>query len=188
MNNNNAFIFHGTMGSPDENWLPWLAKNLKKEWIETTIPTFPTPDNQSLESWLDVMDKYVDEINENTILIGHSLGATFLLRLLEALDKPIKIAVLVSGLIGTIDFPEFDELNSSFIEHAFDWEKIKNNAGEFMVVHGKNDPYVPTEHAHEIAKQTGAGIHIIENGGHLNTAAGYSKFNKLFDLLLDEIY
>lgn len=184
----NAFIFHGTMSSPDENWFPWLAKNLKKEWIETVVPEFPTPENQSLESWFDVMDEYVDSIDENTILIGHSLGATFLLRLLEVLEKPVGLAVLVSGLIGQIDFPEFDELNASFIEYEFDWKKIRNNAREFMVIHGSDDPYVSIEHAYEIAKQTKAGTHIIEKGGHLNAASGYSKFNKLFDLLLERIY
>lgn len=90
----NIFIIHGTGGSPEGNWFPWLSKELNKLGHEAYVPKFPTPEGQSLESWLKVFEDYKKYINEETILVGHSLGAAFLLSLLEHLDQPVKASFL----------------------------------------------------------------------------------------------
>ena len=66
------------------------------------VPRFPTPENQSLESWLKVFEDYRQYLNEDTIVVGHSLGPAFLLSVLETLDHPIKYAYFVSSFIGKI--------------------------------------------------------------------------------------
>ena len=96
----NIFIFHGTAGYPEENWFPWMKEKLEKKGCKVTVPQFPTPEGQSLEAWLKVFKPYYDKVNENTIIIGHSLGGIFLLKLLEQIEKPIKLAVLVGTPIG----------------------------------------------------------------------------------------
>ena len=34
-------IIHGANGSPEENWFPWLKKELETKGIEVIIPQFP---------------------------------------------------------------------------------------------------------------------------------------------------
>src|SRR3989338_4142675 len=41
----NVFIFHGTGGYPEENWFPWLKKELEELECKVIIPKFPSPEN-----------------------------------------------------------------------------------------------------------------------------------------------
>ncbi len=54
----NVIIIHGTGGSPKGNWFPWLKEILENEGCKVFIPRFPTPENQSLESWFRVFDSF----------------------------------------------------------------------------------------------------------------------------------
>jgi len=79
----NVFIFHGTFGYPEENWFPWLKRQMENQGIKTYVPKFPTPKGQSLTSWLKAFKPYEKYIDKETIFVGHSLGPVFILRLLE---------------------------------------------------------------------------------------------------------
>jgi hypothetical protein len=94
------FIFHGTGGHPKENWFAWLQGKLEGNVHNVIVPQFPTPEGQSLEAWLKVLEPYRESIDQDTILIGHSLGGIFLLRLLERFKRPIKAAFFTGTPIG----------------------------------------------------------------------------------------
>lgn len=173
-----VFIFHGTAGSPEGNWFPWLKGELEKIGCNVTVPRFPTPEGQSLDSWLGVLKGYKPQITESAILIGHSLGGLFLLRVLEWLPHPVAAAYFVAAPIGVkpILYYEGDEKFSGF---KFDWEEIKRKAGNFFVYHSDNDPYVSLGNGRELAKQLGVPLTFIPNAGHLNAESGYVKFERL---------
>ena len=179
----NFIIIHGIYGHPEENWFPWLKKELEKKGFEVIVPKFPTPISQSLESWSRVISKYEDKINKDAVLIGHSLGAAFILNYLEQANKKIKAAFLVAGYHKLLS-NEFYELNKSFVYKGFNWEKIKNNCSKFFVLASDNDPYIPLETNKELAKILDAELHVLHNGGHLNKKAGYGKFPLLLELIL----
>lgn len=175
----NMFILHGTGGHPEENWFPWLKSELEQKGYEVTVPAFPNPDKPLLQPWLEEFEKYKDKINEDTILIGHSLGGMFLLRILERLNQPIKAAIIVSGSAGVkpIKFYEGDYNFSNGFD--FDWDKIKLNAKNFIVFHSDNDPYISLGNGELIAEKLGVDLAFISNAGHFNKDAGYTKFEEL---------
>jgi len=179
----NFIIIHGIYGHPEENWFPWLKRELEIKGFEVIVPKFPTPFNQSLESWLKVISNYENKIDEETVLIGHSLGASFILSYLEKSNNKIKAAFLVAGYHKMIE-NEFRELNKTFVEKQFDWSKIKKNCGKFFVVASDSDPYIPIEINKELAGILGAELKIIHNGGHLNKKAGFEKFPELFNMII----
>ena len=181
----NFIIIHGIYGHPDENWFPWLKIELEKRDHEVIVPKFPTPINQSLESWLKVLKNYEDKINKNTVLIGHSLGTPFILNYLEQADKQIKAAFLVAGYHKLLD-NEFYELNKTFVYKEFNWEKIRKNCEKFSVIASDNDPYIPLETNKELANLLGAKLTVIHNAGHINKKSGFYKFPQLVDLMVKE--
>jgi hypothetical protein len=177
------FIIHGAYGNPEENWFPWLKKELEEQGHSVFVPKFPTPENQSLENWMKVLKKYEKDIDEDTIFIGHSIGSAFLLSILENISVKVKACFLISGFLNKLGNPKFDKINKTFIDKEFDWSKIKNNCNKFYVFHSDNDPYVPLKEAENLADKLGTKITLIKGAGHFNEAAGYKKF----DLLLDYI-
>lgn len=176
----NVLIFHGTGGYPGENWLPWLKKELEKLGCKVYVPQFPTPEGQSLRSWLEVLKDYKQYINEQSILIGHSLGGLFLLRVLERLKHSVRATFFVGASIGVkpIRFYEADKKFSGF---SFDWDKIKENAGVAAVYHSDNDPYVSIGNGEKLAKKLGIELTLVPKAGHFNTAAGYISFSDLLE-------
>ena len=174
------FIFHGAGGYPEENWFPWLKRQLEDLGHKVFVPQFPTPENQTLDNWLKVLEQYDSYLDKNSILIGHSLGVPFALSVIE--KYPVKAAFLVAGFIGKID-NEFNEGAKTFARRDFNWKKIKENCKNFYIYHSDNDPYLPIENAERIAKNLGVEIKVIKGAGHFNKSAGYTAF----DVLLEDV-
>jgi len=177
----NIILVHGTYSSPTGNWLPWLKTELEKINCQVFVPNFPTPKNQSLENWLKVFDDYKQYLNQDTIVIGHSLGAAFLLSVLETINHPIKQAYFVSSFIGFIGNSEYDILNKTFTIKNFDWPKIKQNCKNFCLISSDNDPYVDLSYGQEVAKNLNSELIVLPNAGHINAESGYTHFEFLLE-------
>lgn len=179
-----AFIFHGTEGYPEENWFPWLKEKLEGKGYKVIVPQFPSPPEVAAKilEWFSVLRDYEGEINENIILIGHSLGGVFSLRILEKLKHPVKAVFLVGTPIGIKPIINYDR-DSSFSGFDFDWSTIKNNSKNFIVFHSDDDPYVGLENGKQLAKNLGVDLSFVPNAGHFNEKAGYIKFEELWEKL-----
>lgn len=180
----NALLVHGAYGNTEENWIPWLKRKLEDSDFLVTVPILPTPENQNLDNWLNIISPYLTGLGEESILVGHSIGAVFLLSILEKLEMPIRNAIFVSGFLHNLGNKKFDEINKSFYAKDFDWLRIRNNAKNIVVFHGSNDPYVPVKEAEILANALEAKIKIIEGGGHLNESAGFKEFPELLEAAL----
>ena len=171
------FIFHGTERYPEENWFPWLKEKLETKGFRVFVPQFPTPPvvAAELSEWFGVLKNYEQYINEETIIMGHSLGGTFTLKLLEKIKHPVRAVFLVGSAIGVKPVINY-ERDLSFSGFTFDWQMIKNNAKSFFVFHSDDDPYVSLGNGEKLAKELGVELTLIPNAGHFNTKAGYTSF------------
>jgi len=162
-----------------ENWFPWLKEKLEKKGCSVYIPQFPPPKDDSLKSRLKVLERYGQYIDENTILIGHSRGSLFLLRLLERRNNPVFASFLVSASIGIKPYTYYEQSYRFSNGYNFDWKLIKTKSKHFAVYHSDNDPYTSLTNGKEIARHLGVRLTLIPKAGHFNTASGYTKFEKL---------
>lgn len=175
---NSVFIIHGADGHPQENWFPWLKKELETIGHQVFVPQFPTPKNQTLKNWLKVINKY--QITQDTIWIGQSLGVPFILNLLE--EHKARAAFLVAGFTGLAENP-YDPGMKTFAQRTFNWTKIKKNCANFEVFHSDDDPYLKLEKGQALADHLKVKLTFIPHAGHFNTASGYQTF----PLLLEQI-
>lgn len=116
MTSKNCIIIHGCPSdkekamSPetrtyDKHWIPWTKKQLEEKGIKTETPLMPEP-------WAPVYEKFKSEfeklsVDENSILIGHSCGCTFLVRWLGETKKKIHKLILVAPWKVGDDADEF---------------------------------------------------------------------------------
>ncbi|MDD5148166.1 MAG: alpha/beta hydrolase [Candidatus ainarchaeum sp.] len=169
------------------HWFPWLKEKLEELGCRVFVPAFPTPENQSLQNWLAVFQEYQENLDNDSIVVGHSLGPAFLLSILEKAKKPIKAAFFIAGFTGSLGNHSFDEVNRTFVEKNFDWKKIRKNCKSFFVFNSDNDPYVPIEKGKELAEKLGTKLIIVKGAGHFNKAAGYTKFELLLEKIKKEL-
>ena len=181
-----VIILHGAHGGPDTNWFPWLHSTLEAEGIEVLRPRLPTPEGQSLPAWLDTYDLAVRHLRlAPTILVGHSLGAAFALRLVERATEPIAGLFLAAGFVGALGLPQYDAINRSFFVAPFDWPAIRERKGRVSRCWaGENDPYVPLSRSQDVATCLEMPLEIVSGGGHLNGETGFTTFPGMRDAIL----
>lgn len=177
----NIFLIHGSYGNPKNHWFPWLQTELEKLGHTVYTPKFPTPIGQKLKKWLKTFDEYRQYIDQNTIMIGHSLGVPFILNVLETLNHPIKASIFIAGFFGKLNHPIYDPLVKTFSNKDFNWEKIKQNCQNFTVFHSDNDPIVPLTKGQELAEHLGIAVDIIPNAGHFSSDAKWFEFPQLLE-------
>ncbi len=78
----------------DKHWIPWIKENLIKAGIETRVPLMPDPWNPEYEKFKSAFEE--NQINKQTILIGHSCGCAFLVRWLGESKQEISKLILVA--------------------------------------------------------------------------------------------
>ena len=155
---------------------------LEKKEIYACALSLPNQDRPLCEDWVDEIARHVIANPKDKIyLIGHSLGATAILRYLESpLAKKIAGTILVSGPVKTTG----NEIIENFLTKSFDFKKIKSKIGKALVIHGNNDPRVPLEHAKFLSEKLNCKLTIIKNGGHLNGSSGWHSLPQVLEGLL----
>ncbi len=178
----NAILIHGLDGNPDNHWFPWLKKELEKRDYVVHTPNLPKGKSVTLEEWEDAFKEYRKHLDQESIIIAHSLGVPFALKVLEKKVRPIRAAFLVGGFISE-PRNDYDEKLRTFIQE-FDFEEIKKKAKDFFLYASDNDDVIPLGKTRELSDKLGEDITIIEGAGHFTSEENFEEFE---DLLVDII-
>ena len=181
-----AFIIHGSTGSKDAHWFPWLKEKLEERGLQVFLPQFPIEEGQqTLQNWLETISP-LREYLTGSIMVGHSLGVPFILNILNYWDVKIKAAFLVGGF-GEQHSAQGEPNMDEFAAKDFDWNKIKGNCESFYIIHSDNDPYVPLEKAQRLASNLWGEMILVKGAGHFQAQAGFETFPLLFEKIESEI-
>jgi len=78
----------------DKHWIPWIKRELSSKGVNVEVPLMPEPWEPNYKKYKGVFEKY--EVDEDTILIGHSCGCAFLVRWLGETKQKINKLILVA--------------------------------------------------------------------------------------------
>jgi len=174
---NNYIIIHGSFGSKEGNWFPWLKEKLENQNKKVEVPQMPIGvGNQNYESWEEVLNNL--SINDNTTIIAHSIAPIFVCKYLIRNKIQVKQLVFVCGFNNYLGIDkDFDAVNEPmFIDN---YKDIRNYCDNIVCFYSDNDPYVKFEVEKEFADTISTAQYIIENGGHLNKESGYITFDEI---------
>lgn len=78
----------------EKRWMNWLEKKLQEEGYNAKAPDMPQAWEPKYEDWKKIIETY--PITHNSLLVGHSCGAAFLVRYLLDTKKKVKKLILVA--------------------------------------------------------------------------------------------
>ncbi len=178
-----AIIIHGWTGKPTDNWFQWLKDELNKLGYTAETPEMPNADKPKLSEWMEKLRSLKPD--ENTLLIGHSLSNSLILHYLEKLETKAKGVVLVAAWNWLIE--DLREYHQTFFEKDFDYDLIKSKKLPIVILNSTDDPYIDFERSKNLPIKLGAKFITVENAGHFNTKAGYTKFPQLLEVIINDL-
>ena len=183
------YLHGGTTHSTQEKFYEYLQTQsieLEKrspiwtDMLETNFPShqiirvcLPNKKNADYKAWEIVFQKYIQYIDANSILIGFSLGASFLLKYLskhKLPNNPSKI-ILVAGPIDHEGSPE--ELCNGFASELSQLQvkTLQDQSVNMHLFYATDDPIVPIVQMQKVQTMLPkANFYILKNrGGHFIT-------------------
>lgn len=162
---------------PFKDWKDTIQNGLGDKF-EVFVPKMPNNTNARFEEWKIWFERIIDKLEDNIILVGHSLGGIFLAKYLEEndLSKKIKSTILVAA---PYDDKNLDESLAEFKLNSL-LNNFKKQAGKVYLVQSKDDPVVPISQLKEYEiLLPDAKTLVLDGMGHFKT----EKFPELVDLI-----
>jgi predicted alpha/beta hydrolase family esterase len=190
----NAVLIHGMpsrdeyfdLNTPSESnahWFPWLQKQLVINGINTQTPDMPDSYKPDYEKWRREFERY--DIGLQTLLVGHSAGAGFLLRWLsENKDARVDKLILVAPYIGIGPLGPRD-----FFLFKID-ENLADRTNGLVIFNSDNDKSYIHGSVNELRNKLRgpkAKYREVHNYGHFTSDGMKSeKFPEILEVCLDK--
>lgn len=144
-----------------DNWFPSVQQELETRGYSVIAAEFPDPELARQKFWFPFL---IDELNvdEDSILVGHSSGAIAAMKLAE------EHKILGSILVGAYhtDLGMEAEKKSGYFDSPWQWDKIKKNQHWTILFASQDDPWIPVEHPRYIHKMLNCEYHEYTDQGH----------------------
>ncbi len=179
------FIVHRWSGSPNDDWRPWLKKELEKLGHDVFVPEMPDTETPVIEKWVEHLAQVVVKADENTFFVGHSIGCQTILRYLETLSEPVGGAVFVAGWfkLENLEDKEVERIAEPWIITPIDATKIRTILPKSTLIISDNDPFGAGGMNKLKFIEIGSKIVSLRNAGHITEDDGYVKLPEILDEL-----
>ena len=159
---------------------PWLSERLKR-YGKLTNCHFPLGDQMTFKNWELELDKHKQELNQNTTVVAHSLGALFILIYLK--KNNLKIGSLISIGAGYNTAYSNHPIYKDFVPSASDFEYCKNNITNRFMIYSDNDRFFTEEHQQSYIKNLDAQPVYVKGQGHFGRSDGVAEIPAAVDVL-----
>jgi len=127
-----------------EKWKDCFFNDLKHKNWSIIYPDMPCADNAKYEYWKIIFEKYLTFSNKNTVFVGHSLGASFLIQYFQNnMNYSFRQLHLVA--------PAYN-LNLGGFKHNKDFSNLEKQFDDIFIYHSKDDVVVPFEDSERLHK------------------------------------
>jgi predicted alpha/beta hydrolase family esterase len=164
----------------NSHWFPWLSKQLMIRDIHTVSLEMPNSHYPIYEIWKKELERF--DIDEDTILVGHSCGGGFIVRWLSENTKCVGKVVLVAPWLGQEPDRDFDE---KFFDFKLDPDFVSRTKG-VTVMNSTDDNDVIQQTVNVLMNEVSGCKHIeFTDKGHFTlNDLGTVEFPELLEELL----
>ena len=177
--NKKVLVIHGNGHStPNDNWIPYIKRELEKLGIECITPQMPDAPLARSKYWLPFI-KNILKADENTVLVGHSSGALAAMRFAE--QNKILGSVLISAMHTDLGIES--ERLSGYFDMPWNWQAIKNNQQWIAQFASTDDPWIPIAQARFVHSKLNTQYCEFKNKGHFGGDYYKPEFPELLEVI-----
>ena len=180
------YLIHCWDGTPEDGWYPWLKKELEKENIEVNILTMPDTANPTIEKWTKKVSDTVENLDENTYFIGHSIGCQTILRYLEKQNKKVGGMLLIAPWLDLLPeaIEDEDSYNTAYpwINTPIDFEKVKQATNNINCIFSDDDYFVSMDQKQAFKDKLDAKTTLVHQKGHISQDDGIYELKEILDI------
>lgn len=151
---NTTLILHWWWGTSEENWLPWIKKELEFKADDLYIPNLPNTKDPVLDEQLEYLYVYANGFNDAWNIVWHSLWCQLALHFIMNHNLKNIDVTLVAPSYPNIAEEWWEELFGSrfdilkkYYDREIDFEKFNKLWNRVTVFLSDNDPYINMENA-----------------------------------------
>ena len=189
---NKIYIVHCWDGNKDDGWYPWLDKKISNKSNKVFRFNMPNTANLKIEEWVSELDRQVEELDEHTFFVGHSIGCQTIMRYLEKQKvKKIGGILFVAPWLDLLEEAISDEESYNtaqpWINTPIDFEKIKKFTNNITCIFSDDDYFVSLEQEKRFKELLNAKTVIVKNKGHISIDDGVKELNEIYNELIEII-
>ena len=165
-----------------------VKASLDKLNIKYYEPIFTTHPDITFENWTATMDQYKSLIDDDTILVCHSLGTNFAIRYLAGNKLKCKALVAVAGGVPKEKKEVSDKIAylSAFIPDADEFEYCKKNIGNRYNIFNEKDHIWTMEQLKRYTTMLDAKGLELNYGGHFGRSSGVKDLPEVTQIITQE--
>lgn len=189
---NKIYIVHCWEGTKDDGWYPWLNKKISD--INNRVIRFNMPNTKSpnIEEWVSKLDQQVNELDENTFFVGHSIGCQTIMRYLEKINANkiggiLFVAPWLELLPEAINDEKSYNIAQPWLNTPINFEKIKNITNKVTCIFSDNDYFVSLNQEKKFKELLSAKTIIVKEKGHISAKDGVEELEEIYNELLEII-
>lgn len=189
---NKIYVVHCWEGTKDDGWYPWLDKKISDN--ENKVFRFNMPDtaNPKIDSWVSELDKQVNQLDEHTFFVGHSIGCQTIMRYLEMKDtKKIGGILFVAPWLDLLPEAVSDEESYNtaipWLSTPINFKKIKSIAPKITCIFSDDDYFVSLAQEKKFKELLGAKTLIVKEKGHISAEDGIEELEDIYNALFNII-
>ena len=177
-----AFIIHGFNGDTTTTFGPSLKLFLENNGYTVFMPMFPIRSEATFKGWSNILDKYKNYFNKDTIIVAHSIGNPFIIRYLYNNKLSANLYVSVAGFCDLFKVHNREDLNSAFIDFKVTNEAInylKENVPTRFSLYSDNDHVIPFDILESFINKIESSPVFISEVGHMGNRNNITRLPQI---------
>ena len=176
-------VLHGYTASPEENWYPWIQQTADQQHYSLKVLRLDPSTHPKLSVWESEIEGQIQGLDENSIVIAHSLGTIAALDYLSKhlTNQRIKQLVLVAGFNGRLG--RLEEVYPFIDAAQIDFELLKRQIEHRVVIYSEGDKHVPPKFSIEQAQSLDAELISAQWQGHFIDSEGCTELPEVWQTI-----
>lgn len=180
----NVLLIHGFNGIP--KIFQYFKEELQKSDYNVIMPEFPVREEITVEGYFKVLDRYKEFLNENLIVVAHSIGNPMFIKYISKNGLKVGKYISLAGFSRDF-FNEGKDVLNEKVKLTILTDKELNDAktmiNEKYSIYSDSDHLVPFELLEQYCKDINSVAIPMKDIGHMGKKSGLEKLPKVIELI-----